>query len=438
MSAEKENRTEKNHHTEDMHVLVHPGAIATEFFLGILAAGYDMTLLSGVLLFLALAGGISHMWARLSIRKLRFSLSVDSSRLFPGSETILRYRFDNDKLLPLLWLEAVHSLPENTPLAPLDLKLDTLSNGVVPAQKLPRRFSFVMWHQSLSWEEPWLALHRGIYKLNAFVSTGDPLGFIPHELSLDASSRRTIAVYPKLVPVDVRMMLQNQWNAQSGSKGHTEDPTIIRATRPYEPSDSARRINWRLAARGQQLSVNRFETIMPKSVHFILDSESFNGFVPYTAEWENSISVLASCLMALDNAGVGCGLSLHKMPDLSARNLLAIEGAQLSDMLFALASVSFCELLPVKANVNADPRLDRVAPTVFSERELSLATHSIGHFYYVAYDLDHITGRSFLSHLDPSVTTILVAKEPCEHSSGILGAFDVVPISHLQKGGDAK
>jgi len=142
--------------------------------------------------------------------------------------------------------------------------------------------------------------------------------------------------------------------------------------------------------------------------------------------------------MALDNAGVGCGLSLHKMPDLSARNLLAIEGAQLSDMLFALASVSFCELLPVKANVNADPRLDRVAPTVFSERELSLATHSIGHFYYVAYDLDHITGRSFLSHLDPSVTTILVAKEPCEHSSGILGAFDVVPISHLQKGGDAK
>ena len=107
-------------------------------------------------------------------------------------------------------------------------------------------------------------------------------------------------------------------------------------------------------------------------------------------------------------------------------------------MLFALAAVSFCELLPVKANVNADPRLNRVAPAVFSARELSNAAHSIGHFYYIAYDLDHIMGRSFLSHLDPSVTTILVAKEPEELSSGILGAFDVIPISRLQKGGGTK
>lgn len=438
MSAEKESRIGKTRRSEDIRMLVHPGVISAELFLSILSAGYDMTLLSGVLLFLSLVGCISHLWSHLSVRNLRFSLSVDSSRLFPGSETKLRYQFDNDKHLPLLWLEAVHSLPENTPLAPIDGKIYTLSTGNTPAQKISRRFSFVMWHQTLKWEEPWRALHRGIYKLDAFVSTGDPLGLIPRELPLDASSRRTIAVYPKLVPVDVRMMLQNQWNAQSGSKGHTEDPTIIRATRPYEPSDSARRINWRLAARGQQLSVNRFETIMPKSVHFIFDSESFNGFIPYIAEWENSISVIASCLIALDNAGVECGISLHKMPNLPARNLLAVEGAQLSDMLFALAAVSFCDLLPVKANVNADPRVDRVAPAVFSMRELSFASHSIGHFYYIAYDLDHITGRSFLSHLDPSVTTILVAKEPEEHSPGILGAFDVVPLSRLQKGGEAK
>ena len=73
-----------------------------------------------------------------------------------------------------------------------------------------------------------------------------------------------------------------------------EDLTVIRSTRNYMTTDSLKHINWRLAARGLPLSVNVYEDILPKNVHFLLDGESFGGNVPHWEELEETLSILAS------------------------------------------------------------------------------------------------------------------------------------------------
>ncbi len=412
-------------------LLIHPWTLAGEAAAGILAAAFGLTPFAGLLLFFFVFGVLAHVWARLAARGLSLSLSIREDRLFPGQETVLSYSVVNGKLLPLVWLETAHLLPENPPAAPKDAVLET-EGAFVPAQEVKRRFSMILWRQTLRWDEPWTALRRGIYRETVVLRTGDGLGLLPKEFSLPREQCRTLAVYPAVVPVQIRLFLRNQWDAQSGAQGYAEDPTVIRATRPYQPSDSVRRINWRLAARQQPLSVNRYETILPKSAHFILDSESFNGFIPHAAELEETLSVLGSVMISLNAAHIACGLSVSQSGEMPARNLFAHMGADTEELLFALASCRLCPLRPITDLDN--PSKDRVAPPVFDVQDLFSKAHQIGRFYYAAYDLSSLAGRTLLSRLDPSATTILTAEEPDSRAHGALGAFEVVPLSRLRKG----
>ncbi len=45
----------------------------------------------------------------------------------------------------------------------------------------------------------------------------------------------------------------------------------------YQPGDSWKHINWRMAAREQGTPVNLYQTIQPRGLRFLLDGESFCG-----------------------------------------------------------------------------------------------------------------------------------------------------------------
>lgn len=59
----------------------------------------------------------------------------------------------------------------------------------------------------------------------------------------------------------------------AASKGQTEDITILKSSRPYEPGDPMKRINWRLLAGSGRMEVNVYEKAMPGCAAFLLALE---------------------------------------------------------------------------------------------------------------------------------------------------------------------
>ncbi len=393
-------------------VIISRPVLAVSLLLCVIAAFFGQTALAAALMFVFLLALAARVWAQLSARRLDFSIKSPAGGVFPGDEVDFELTAHNGKFMPLVWLELFAPVPQSSCMLPEDgrkpdewecptLEEEGASLDIVGE----KRFSFIMWYDTVSASMRWRAERRGIFSMNTWrLRTGDGFGLAQVELELPERDVREIAVYPKLVDVIPDMFLRNLWNSESGSRGVMEDPTVIRSTRGYMTTDSLKHINWRLAARGQPLTVNVFEDIMPKSVHFIVDGDSFAGRTPNSDELEDTLSILASLAVRLERSQVRCGLSLPAGKTSPPVNLFAAEGAQTGDLLWAMAAYDLPEL---------PAGLDRDSMTPeFNEPPVYDAANSAGRFYYVAYSSDSLTERTLLRALGGGITTVLTYTEP--------------------------
>ena len=136
--------------------------------------------------------------------------------------------------------------------------------------------------------------------------------------------------------VDLSLFLRPQWDCAAGRQGWMEDNTVLRGCREYQPGDSWKHINWRMAAREQGTPVNLYQTIQPRGLRFLLDGESFCGLSQDWRELEGALEVLASVLSGLSGAGVDCSLSLPHSRLFGPMTVSSGEGGG-DDLLFYLA-----------------------------------------------------------------------------------------------------
>jgi len=173
-----------------------------------------------------------------------------------------------------------------------------------------KRILFLMNHQSIGWTTTWTASRRGLYNLSKMsLRSGDGFGLTRSVSDVNVDAHLFI-VWPKIVPVDYTPFLRNVWQGGVGKSGYVEDPTVLRGLRDYLPSDPWKRIDWRMVARSDALMTRMFDTILPSTIHFVLDVTSFTGLSEDNNELEDSISVLASLVLELSATGIRCGLSL--------------------------------------------------------------------------------------------------------------------------------
>lgn len=395
---------------------------------GVLAAFFGQTGLAALFLLLFLLAAACRLWADWAARDLEVTVSGGPAGLFPGEEMEVEVTVHNAKAFPVAWLEAWF---------PLSPRLCLLPQGArVPEEwELPelkelgasedlvgeKRFSFLSWYETLSFTTRWTARNRGLYSTAGWrLRTGDGFGLTQTQRPIFQTTPRRIAVYPKLVGVSPDLFLRNQWNADTGARGVMEDITVIRSTRDYQTTDPVKRINWRLAARGLPVTVNVYEDILPQSIHFLLDGESFRGTDPQDEALEETLSILASEFVLLWGRQVACGLSLCRGGSGRAVNYFS---AGTEELLFALAGYL---PLPLKLD-GADGKIVP-QPTVFDEGPIWEAARKIGHFYYIALDTDGLAQNKLLQKLDPARTTVLTFREP-----GPLGPFETVCLARLKE-----
>ena len=350
--------------------------------------------------------------------------------MFPGDETTVNIEVHNGKFLPVIWMEVFFPLAKNLCLIPeetrkpdnweqVSLRDENASVELVGE----KRFSFFLWYETALFSVKWTAKRRGVYSTRGWrLRTGDGFGLAQIEQPIDEKDVQQFLVYPQLIPVSPELFLRNLWTADTGFRGVIEDPTVIRSTRNYMSGDPMKQINWRLAARGLPLTVNIYEDILPKSVHFIFDGESFNGPEPHREELEESLSILASEAVRLSQEQVRCGLTLPAGSGSPARNVFAAENPVALLQLLAAYEWS----LPIKTEETSNPIF---LPSKYDETPVYDAAMRTGRFYYIAYDTAHLADCRLLRHLGPNRVTLLTYT-PCTPYA----SFETLCLQQLREG----
>lgn len=394
----------------------------------LLALRLNVPLMAGLCFFFLLLGILCRYWSARAMQNVSIRMEYSKSRLFPGQETALRYEVENNKFLPLVWLELSQNGPEKECLVPDD----AFEAYHPPYQENPNKstpflrqsFSFIGSFQTLQVDSTWRARRRGLYLIDQLVArSGDGFGLAQGNQSLPARELPTIAVYPRQVDVDLSLFLQPQWDCAAGSRGWMEDNTILKGNREYQPGDNWKYINWRMTAREQGLPVNMYETIQPRGMRFILDGESFCG--KYEAELEHTLEILASVLAGLDAAGISCSLSLSHSKRFPAMTLFTGENGTLDELLLHLAGYDCLAAL--------DPNVQQIvhSPVFLPSRFPSDVVSQTGSIFLLTRSGAALP-TSLLSRLDPGKVWIL-SVEDCDAPARL--GLRCIALETLCKGG---
>lgn len=290
-------------------LLVSTGVIVGSFCASLLAWWVDAAGVAVLLMASAAVGLVSRLWGFYALKNVEVSVQAERETISAGQSVTIHYSLHNNKALPLVWMELCQDVPVRGCLVPDDsFQRRTFSEeeAAYTGRKdaYMRRFSFLMGWSELSWETIWTGERRGVYRPRKFVlRSGDGFGLTQSTGEVTGLADRVLVVWPKIVPVETWPFLRHVWSGSAGKAGWSEDPTVIKGVRTYQPGDPWKRIDWRTAARTDELMVRQFDTVTPLSVLFILDAVSLE-------DKEEGISLLASLILALERSGVECGLAL--------------------------------------------------------------------------------------------------------------------------------
>ncbi len=182
---------------------------------------------------------IAFFWSRASLVGIGLHRTLDTDRVFAGSEVRERYRMINRSLIPKTWIAFRDSstLPGHSGSASLSV-----------------------WSRSeTTWGTTTRAERRGRYRLGPVVlESGDPFGLFGHRRALDLTHE--LLVYPKLVTLPRSVRLGGELSGGTRiAPGRSASSPVIRTLRQYVVGDPMNQIAWRASARHGSLLVKELE-----------------------------------------------------------------------------------------------------------------------------------------------------------------------------------
>ena len=398
-----------------------PGLSAFFCFM-VIASVRRQPVIAGFCSFVFLVFGISRLWGYFSIRKISVVFDAPYSRMFVGDEADVCFSINNEKFMPLIWLDFFIPMPRRACVMPDSFR--QTETGTQEEERwegnraLKKSFSFIMGRDSLVWSSRWVAKRRGVYHLDrVMLRSGDGFSLTQAQSVTRPAETLIFVIYPKVRSVDITQMLSIQWDSTGDNRGFVDDVTAMRGVRRYEAGDSWKRINWRMAARQQELSINLYETITPKAVHFIVDGESFCTFPEDETEFEDTLSMLASLLLSLSDARVLCGLSLPQ-----SRYLPQTDIAATADTMELLTALAGYDML---AEMEKEPdQVDKSVvffPSNFNRQALARASHNAGRLYYIVRDVGGLRSNGLPQDIDSSKLILLTYREASDEDAYALG-----------------
>ena len=407
--------------------IVSLGAIIFFLIVSAVTAYFGYLFIAGLALFLFILAVVARVWGALAMKNVSLRVGADRTMLYPGQTAEITYTVENDKLIPLIWMELAQDMPERRCIMPESgFEEDTrlVFEGESPSRKVPvlkKGFSFILGNSTTETPTLWRANRRGRYVPSGlFLRSGDGFGLARTACDFAADDVPVMYVLPQHIQTDISMMLRDQWDCAAGRRGYAEDMTVLRGLRQYQDTDSWKRINWRIAARSDEIQVNLFETIQPRSAYFVFDGESFCGLSEDLSELETALEILGSMISDLFAAGVPCGLSLPKSKRMPAADVAA-NGERPEKLLCMLAAYDCLGELDEERHP---------VPSCFSAGAPYTAAATAGKTYIITRNAEEAVTR-LMPHYDRN-RTVIFALEAADDAGA--GGYICRPLLSLRKG----
>jgi len=302
------------------------------------ASGSTPVVLIGAMVFGA--GGLSRLWSRVSLERVTYRRRLSDRRVFVGEEVQVSLTVENQKVVPVPWLEVRETLPRAMPAS-----ISTSIGGAAGTQYLMRSTS-MSGNDLLEWTVTLKALRRGYFRVGPTrLRSGDLFGFFER---MEEVGRPTdsIVVYPHTYDlVDLGFDSTRPFGDLRGGNRIFEDPSRVVGVRDYQPGDAMRRIDWYATARVSRLQSRVYEPSRSQALIIALniptDEEVWRS--PNPVYLERAVSIAASIARWGIDSNYAVGLVANgSFPD-APRTIRIGAGnrpEQLNVMLEALAVVT--------------------------------------------------------------------------------------------------
>jgi uncharacterized protein (DUF58 family) len=297
----------------------------------------DQPVLVSLGLLLGIATLAAYCWWRFGLRAVRYQRTLSAAHAAFGDEIELSIVIDNEKPLPLVWLEILDEVPER-----LEIRGASIEKAEGPGRFVMRSTFSVGPYERIRRRHTLVCSARGWYRFGpTTVLTGDPFGFTRRTAVM--SSPVELIVYPEVRPLaEFRLPSDLPMGNASPVRPLFDDPYVVEGIRPYQVGDHPRQLHWRASARAGSLQSKRYERTASPALMIALDANTFEHF------WEGfdsellelSISVAASIGADALDRGLQVGLISNALLQGSSRHTRVAPGAsraQLPRLLEALA-----------------------------------------------------------------------------------------------------
>ena len=297
----------------------------------IICAYFHLMNLTVFLLAVLFIGLFSFIWGKLSLKGVNVDAQAFSCNVFPGEEIQASIEVSNTKIIPVIWINVRY--------------FDTSPRFLSDDSEIEHRVSWLMPRQKASWTTAIRTKCRGIAFMDTIhADSGDGFGLCTESSDFPVSRPLMIVVYPKVFAVDAGVLIQSNTSMLPSDRGCIEDNTLFKGIHDYQSGDSIKHINWRVLARQGELTVNEYQSVIPRHVTFVLDLLSFTTWREETTNsgtmmvldrfdsesLEDMISLTASCILALTERKIRCTLVLPAFGDHAVR---VIDGNGLADQI---------------------------------------------------------------------------------------------------------
>ncbi len=222
------------------------------------------------------------IWAKLSLRGVRFARRSRQTRAQAGEIYEERFDIQNTSRIPRLWLEV-------------------RDHTTLPGSLGSRVLAMIGGKQGRSYINRTRLTQRGIFPLGPTeLISGDPFGLFP--VSETIQEEISVLVYPLMVEVRAFPSPPGMLPGGEALRRRTHQVTPnASGVREYAPGDSYNRIHWRTTARRNQLMVKEFELDPMAEVWMFIDAARTVQFslphIPHTsaedAIWDPKAAVKA-------------------------------------------------------------------------------------------------------------------------------------------------
>lgn len=421
---------------------------------------FSMDKIAYILIFINLVAIMAYSYNRITLKKLKVTLSFNNNIVMQGETATLKCSIKNTGILPAVNSKIRIPIAKNSAIdASFCEGYRELSNEEVSKSRLYGKsivavleceIGLLKKGETAECSFKIKALRRGKIRFNdTIVYCSDIIGLSNEGRLLDLDT--VLFICPRIVPVDTRRFTHNIEFYNRGIKNYIDDVTLIKRNRNYEVFDEAKSINWNIFAATQKLMVNVYEKAVVKDIHIILDSESFNAKYIDKKVFENVLSVIFSIIVKLNAGGMKCGVSLPVQDNKGAVNIFYRNEKDLVLIVEELAQVTLKKLEKeepakniifqehsslsatiIKAREDKEKREGvQKSRSEFKSGELIKNSGAIGHYFYFTYDALKAKDNALIKQLTEKEMLSFVSYEKTDanyknNSEKVINLFSIM------------